>query len=155
MPRAIRRCSVLTGLALCAVLAGGVGAAQANDNTLRGTLNHYTPKIVKDEKAVHNGLLGYPKGKIKPLIRALNREVADLHKLVSRLNHERASSAKGRTAKKDLVQGLTLIAKYYATLRTDVKAANGRPVSKAKVNAALAIDHKGRKKFLKGFNLLK
>ena len=63
MPRAIRRCSVLTGVALCAVLGGGVGVAQASDNTLRATLNAYAPKIVKDENAVKNGLIGYPKGK--------------------------------------------------------------------------------------------
>ena len=153
MPRAIR-CSVLSGVALCAVLVGGVGVAQASDNTLRATLNAYAPKIVKDENAVRNGLIGYPKGKVKPLIRALNHEVADLHKLRSKLKHESASSAKGRKAKKDIVRGLSLIANAYGALRKDVQAAHGGPVAKSKVNAAVATDKKGRKKLLAGLHLL-
>jgi len=153
VPRAIR-CSVLSGVALCAVLVGGVGIAQASDNTLRGTLNHYAPKIVKDEKNVANGLLAYPKGKVKPLIRALNHEVGDLHKLRSKLNHESASSAKGRKAKKDIVRGLSLIANAYGALRKDVQDAHGGPVAKSKVNAAVATDKKGRKKLLAGLHLL-
>lgn len=153
MPRAIR-CSVLLGVALCAVLVGGVGVAQASDNTLRATLNAYAPKIVKDENAVKNGLIGYPKGKVRPLIRALNHEVADLHKLRSKLNHESASSAKGRKAKKDIVRGLSLIANAYGALRKDVQAAHGGPVAKSKVNAAVATDKKGRKKLLAGLHLL-
>ena len=153
MPRAIR-CSVLSGVALCAVLLGGVGVAQASDNTLRATLNAYAPKIVKDENHVRNGLIGYPKGKVKPLIRALNHEVADLHKLRSKLSHESASSAKGRKAKKDIVRGLSLIANAYGALRKDVQAAHGGPVAKSKVNAAVKTDKKGRAKLLAGLHLL-
>jgi len=62
VPHAIRRCSVLSGVALCALLIGGVGVAQASDNTLRSTLNAFAPKIVKDENAVKNGRIGYPAG---------------------------------------------------------------------------------------------
>ena len=55
MPRAVRRFSVLSGVALCAVLGGPIAVAQASDNTLRQTLNSFASKIVKDENAVRNG----------------------------------------------------------------------------------------------------
>lgn len=154
MPRPIRRCSVLTGVALCAVLIGGVGVAQASDNTLRSTLNSYSPKITRDENAVKNGLIGYPKGKVKPLVRALTREVGDLHTLRSKLTHETASSARGKKAKREIVQGLGLIANAYGALRAAVQAAHGGPVAKPKVDAAIATDKKGRKKLIAGLKLL-
>jgi hypothetical protein len=154
VPSAIRRFSVLSGVALCAVLVGPVAIAQASDNTLRGTLNAFAPKISKDENAVRNGLIGYPQGKVRPLVRALTHEVGDLHALRNKLNHEKASSAKGKKAKTDIVRGLSLIANAYGALRTAVKAAHGGPVPKAKVNAAVATDKKGRKKLLAGLHLL-
>jgi hypothetical protein len=155
VPRAIRRSSVLLGVALGALLIGGVGIAQASDNTLRGTLNAYAPKIVKDENAVRNGLIGYPKGKVRPLVRALNHEVADLHKLRSKLGHERASSRRGKRAKADIIRGLSLIANAYGALRKDVQDAHGGPVAKSKVNAAVKTDKRGRSKLLAGLNLLR
>jgi hypothetical protein len=152
--RAIRRCWVLSGVALCAVLLGPVAVAQASDNTLRGTLNAYAPKIVKDENHVRAGLIGYPKGRVRPLTRALRHEVADLHALKKKLKSERASSARGRKAKNDIVKGLSLIATAYGALRGDVLAAHGGPVPKAKVNAAISTDKKGRSKLLAGLHLL-
>ena len=154
MPRAIRRCSVLSGVALCAVLVGPIAVAQASDNTLRATLNAFGPKVVKDENAVRNGLIGYSKGKVRPLVRALNHEVADLHSLSNKLKHESASSARGRKGKADIVKGLSLIASAYGALSRDVQAAHGGPVPKSKVNAAIATDKKGRKKLLAGLHLL-
>ena len=154
MPRAIRRCSLLSGVALCALLVGGVSVAQASDNTLRTTLNAFAPKISKDENAVRNGLIGYPQGKVRPLVRALNHEVGDLHTLRNKLKHENASSGKGRKAKNDIVMGLSLIASAYGALRTAVQAAHGGAVPKSKVNAAVATDRKGRKKLLAGLHLL-
>ena len=154
MPHAIRRCSVLSGVALCALLIGGVGVAQASDNTLRSTLNAFAPKIVKDENAVKNGLIGYPKGKVRPLVRALNHEVTDLHALRKKLNHESASSAKGKKAKSDIIAGLSLIAAAYGALRKDVQVAQGGPVPVSKVNSAVRTDQKGRAKLLAGLHLL-
>lgn len=154
MPRAIRRCSVLSGLALCAVLVGPVSLAQASDNTLRATLNTYAPKIVKDENAVKNGLAGYPQGKVKPLVHALNHEVSDLHALQHKLASESASSAKGRKAKNDIVKGLSLIASAYTALRKDIQSAHGGAVPKSKVNAAVSTDKRGRAKLLAGLKLL-
>jgi len=154
VPHAIRRCSVLSGVALCALLIGGVGIAQASDNTLRTTLNNYAPKIVKDENAVKNGLLGYPKGKVRPLVRALTHEVTDLHALRKTLNHEAASSAQGKKAKADIVAGLSLIAAAYSSLRRDVQVAPGGPVPVSKVNSAVKTDQKGRGKLLAGLHLL-
>jgi len=154
VPHAIRRCSVLSGVALCALLIGGVGIAQASDNTLRTTLNNYAPKIVKDENAVKNGLLGYPKGKVRPLVRALTHEVTDLRALRKKLNHESASSAKGKKAKSDIIAGLSLIAAAYGALRKDVQVAQGGPVPVSKVNSAVKTDQKGRGKLLTGLHLL-
>ena len=154
MPHAIRRCSVLSGVALCALLIGGVGVAQASDNTLRQTLNAYAPKIVNDENAVKNGLLGYPKGKVRPLVRALTHEVTDLRALRKKLNHESASSAKGKKAKSDIIAGLSLIAAAYGALRKDVQVAQGGPVPVSKVNSAVKTDQKGRGKLLTGLHLL-
>lgn len=155
MPRAIRRCSVLSGVALCALFAGGVGVAQASDNTLRLTLNSYATKITNDENAVKNGLLvQYPKGHWKVLTRALKHEVSDLHALTRKLKHESASSAQGRKAKTDIVKGLSLIANAYGALRQDVLAVQGGAVPASKVNAAIATDKKGRKKLKAGLHLL-
>jgi hypothetical protein len=131
-----------------------VALAQASDNTLRSTLNTYAPKIQRDENAVKNGLVGYPQGKVRPLLRALNHEVGDLHALRNKLSHETASSARGKKAKTDIVKGLTLIANAYGALRKAVQAAHGGPVPKTKVNAAVATDKKGRKKLLAGLHLL-
>ena len=155
MVRAIRRYWVLSGVALCVVLAGPVAVAQASNNTLRATLNSYSGKIVKDENAVKNGLIGYPQGKVRPLLRALKHEVADLHALKAKLTNESASSARGRKAKKEIINGLGLIANAYGALRGDVQAAHGGAVSRAKVNAAVRTDQTGRKKLLAGLQLLK
>jgi hypothetical protein len=155
VPRAIRRCSVLSGVALCAVLAGPVAVAQASDNSLRLTLNSYASKISHDENAVKNGLLvQYPRGHWKRLTRALRHEVADLHALNGKLRHERASTARGAKAKKEIVRGLGLIANAYAALRHDILAVNGGAVPRSQVNAAIATDKKGRNKLLAGLKLL-
>ena len=154
MPGAVRRFSVLSGVALCAILGGPIAVAQASDNTLRATLNSFAPKIVKDENAVRKGLNGYPHGKVKPLVKALNHEVADLHTLKSKLSHEHASSARGRKGKNDIVNGLALIAKAYGALRSDVQTAHGGPVPRSQVTAAVNTDKKGRSKLLAGLHLL-
>jgi hypothetical protein len=146
---------VLSGVAICAVLAGPISLAEASDNTLRATLNSFAPKIVTDEAAVKSGLSGYGKHKVKPLVHALNHEVADLHALKSALAHDSGSSAKGCKAKGDIVKGLGLIAKAYTALRHDVQVAHGAPVPASKVSAAVQTDLKGRAKLLAGLNLLK
>jgi hypothetical protein len=152
--RAVRRYSILTGLAICVCLAGPIAAAQASDNTIRSTISAWGPKIVKDETAVKNGLNGYPKGRVKPLVKALSHEVLDLHKLQHKLHGEHASSKKGRKGKTLITNGLGLIASAYAALKTDVQQANGGPVTAAKVNAAVGTDKKGRSKLKKGLALL-
>lgn len=154
MPSSVRRFSLLSGVALCAILGGPIAAAQASDTTLKATLNSFAPKIVKDENAVRNGLTKYPQGKSKPLIKALTHEVGDLHSLKSKLAHESASSSAGAKGKTDIVKGLSLIASAYSALRKDVLAVNGGPVPKAKVNAAVNTDKKGRTKLLAGLHLL-
>ena len=154
MPRGVRRFSLLSGVALCAILGGPIAVAQASDNTIKNTLNSFATKIKKDENAVKSGLKGYPKGRVRPLTHALKHEVGDLHALKSRLSHESASSSAGAKAKTDIIKGLGLIASAYGTLRKDVLAANGGPVPAAQVNAAVNTDKKGRKKFLAGLKLL-
>ncbi|HTU86768.1 MAG TPA: hypothetical protein VMF57_14410 [Solirubrobacteraceae bacterium] len=154
MERSVGRRWVLSGVVAFAVLAGPVAAAQASDNDLRQTLNTYAPKIVKDENAVKKGLKEYPKGKSKPLVKALNHEVSDLHSLKKALTHESASSTKGRKGKKDIVKGLGLIATAYGALSRDVQAAHGGAVPASEVNAAVSTDKQGRTKLLAGLHLL-
>ena len=154
MPRSVRRLSLLSGVALCAILGGPIAGAQASDNSIRATLNSFAPKIVRDETAVRNGLTQYPQGKSQPLIKALMHEVGDLHSLKSKLKHESASSADGAKGKTDIVKGLSLIASAYSALRKDVLAVNGGPVPKAQVTAAVNTDKKGRSKLLAGLHLL-
>jgi hypothetical protein len=153
--RAIRRCWLLSGVALCAVLAGPVAIAQASDNTLRLTLNSYASKITNDEAAVKDGIkVQYPLGHWKRLTRALKHEVGDLRSLRAKLRPERASTSRGTKAKKEIVRGLGLIANAYAALRTDVLAVHGGAVPLAQVNAAVATDKKGIKKLRAGLKLL-
>ena len=153
MQLAVRRFSLLSGVALCAILGGSIAVAQASDNSLRATLNSFGPKIKKDEHAVKIGLKGYRKGS-RPLTRALKHEVGDLHALSSQLSPEPASSAVGAKAKTEIIKGLGLIASAYATLRKDVLAVHGGSVPPAKVNAVQKTDRKGQKIYLAGLKLL-
>jgi hypothetical protein len=164
VPRSVRRFSLLLGLAVCAILGGPIAIAQASDNTIRSTLNHYAPIICAhvnatgrctkgEEAAVANGLDGYP-GSRERLVRALGREVATLQAEKRKLTHESASSAAGAKGKKDIVQALTLIASAYGALRHDVQVANGGPVPASNVKAAISTDQKGRKKLKAGLKLL-
>jgi hypothetical protein len=154
VPRSVRR-FVLSGVAACAVLAGPVAVAQASNNDIRGTLDAYAPKIVHDENAVKKGISEYPKGKPRPLERALKQEVSTLHSLKTALRHESASSTKGRKAKKEIVAGLGLIASAYSSLRADILAVHGGAVPAAEVDAAVAQDKKGRTKLMAGLRLIK
>ena len=154
MPRSVRRRLVLMGVAASAVLGGPVAVAQASDNTIKATLNQYAPKIARDEIAIKNGIAGYARGKVKPLLRALNAEVGTLHIMNFKLRHESASSSTGRKAKGDIVAGVKLIAGAYTDLRNGVKAANGGPVPASLVNSAVHKDKRGRTKLLAGLKLL-
>jgi hypothetical protein len=154
VPRAVRRFSVLSGVALCAVLGGPIAVAQASDNTLRQTLNSFGPKIVKDEKAINKGVNGYVRSGAKPLVKAVTHEVGDLHKLTSKLSAEPASSARGRKAKKEIIKGLGLIANAYVAYRSAIQAARGGTVSVARVGAAQKIRNKGHAKLVAGLKLL-
>jgi hypothetical protein len=153
VPRSFRRFA-LSGAVVCAVMAGPIAVAQASDNDIRATLNTYAPKIVKDETAVAKGISAYPKGKPKPLERALRHEVSDLHALKKALSHESASTTKGRKGKKDVVTGLGLIASAYSALRADILAVHGGAVPASQVDTAIAKDKKGRKKLIAGLGLL-
>jgi hypothetical protein len=153
VPRSVRHW-VLSGVVVCAVLAGPVAAAQASDNDIRATLNASGQKIANDEQAIKNGLAKY-RTTSKPLVRALKHEVSDLRSLRKVLRHESASSAKGRKAKKEIVTGLELIANAYGALRADILAVHGGAVPASEVDAAVATDHKGRKKLKAGLSLLK
>jgi hypothetical protein len=144
----------MAGVAGCALLGGPVAVAQASDNTIKATLNHYAPKIQHEENAIKSGIAGYPKGRVRPLVRALNNEVGTLHKLNFKLRHERASSPTGRKAKADIVTGLKLIAAAYTALRNDVLAAHGGAVPASQVNFAVHKDKRGRTKLLAGIKLL-
>jgi hypothetical protein len=155
VPRSLRRSSALSGVAFCAVLAGPIGSAHASNATIRATVNSYNAKILRDEAGVLKGQAAYKKHNVKPLIRALNREVTDLHALRAKLTAESASSPSGRKGKSDVTTGLGLIASAYTALARDLKSSRAKvPVSAAKVNAAVATDQKGRAKLKAGLKLL-
>jgi hypothetical protein len=154
VPVSIRRSLLSSGVALCALLAGPIAGAQASDSTIIKTLNHWGPRIVNDENAVAKGLTAYTHHKVKPLVKALNHEVGDLHTLEHQLSGESASTAKGRKAKRDIVKGLGLIANAYGALARDATASHGNGVPAAKVRAAVATDKKGRADLQRGIKLL-
>jgi hypothetical protein len=154
VPGSIRRYLLSSGVALCALLAGPIAGAQGSDSTIISTLNHWGPTIVKDENAVARGLTAYTHHKVKPLVRALNHEVGDLHTLRHLLRGESASSAKGRKAKADIVKGLGLIAAAYGALAKDAKASHGHGVPADKLQAAVNTDKKGRADLQRGIKLL-
>jgi hypothetical protein len=122
---------------------------------MRGTLNHYAPKIVSDEHAVNKGGKEYSLGQIEALPRALKHEVRDLRALRATLAGESPSSAAGALAKTKMVTGLGLIVKAYSAFRRDLLAANGGLVPDSQFNAAVRTDTKGRRQFLAGLKLLR
>lgn len=156
MPYSKQRRVVLSALVGCAALGGPVASAQASNATLRTTLTSYNARIDRDEARVLNGVATYEQHhNAKPLIRALRREVTDIHRLDARLARESASTPKGRKGKREILRGLKLIASAYGALATDIQhASSGQPLSQAAVKATVAKDKKGRADFLKGARLL-
>ena len=138
-----------------AVFAGPIGVAHASDDTMRGTLNHYAPKIVRDEHAVNKGGKEYSLGQIRALPRALKHEVRDLRALRATLVGESPSTVAGALAKTKMVTGLGLIARAYSAFRRDLLAAKGGLVPDSEFNAAVRTDTRGRHKFLAGLKLLR
>jgi len=148
----VRGCAVAAAVAVCAVLAGPLASAQASNATLRATVNSYNSRIRHDEARVLDGLSAYKNHHPAPLIRAIRHEVRDLNALKRQLAGESGSTARGRAAKSDIIQGVGLIASAYVALERDVQAPSGfRPVSLAKVRAKVI---RGRAKLLAGLKLL-
>ena len=155
MRAVIRRFSVLSCVTVFGVVGGLVTVARANDNDLRGTLTKHVPNIVKDDETLNHGLRKYAHGRAKPLVRALNREVADLDTMRSQLKRESASSARGAKAKSLVINGLGLIASAYTRLRKDVQAAHDGTVPAAEVKVAVSMRTRGRTRLLTGAKLLR
>lgn len=154
MRAVVRRFSVLSCVTLFGVVGGIVTVARANDNDVRGTLTKDVPNIIKDEQTLKHALPKYAHGQAKPLVRALNREVADLDTMRSQLKRESASSARGAKAKSLVINGLGLIASAYTRLHKDVQAAHDGPVPAAEVKVAVSMRTRGRTKLLAGAKLL-
>ena len=146
MRAVVRRFSVLSCVTLFGVVGGIVTVARANDNDVRGTLTKDVPNIIKDEQTLKHALPKYAHGQAKPLVRALNREVADLDTMRSQLKRESASSARGAKAKSLVINGLGLIASAYTRLHKDVQAAHDGPVPAAEVKVAVSMRTRGRTK---------
>jgi len=153
VPRGVRRFSLLSGVALCAILGGPIAVAQASDNTIKHTVNHYGPIITREENALEKDLPKYP-GSRHRLVSDLGREVATLHAMKRKLKAESASSAPGAKGKTDIVKGITLVIKAYGALRHDVQVANGGPVPASKVNPIKKTATQGNKDVKAGLKLL-
>lgn len=153
--RFIRRYAVSAAVGVCAVLAGPLASAHASNATIRATISNYSPRLGQDEARVARAVTTYKKHHSSALVGALRHEVTDLRALRTKLIREPASTARGRTGKTDVTQGLGLIASAYAALARDLAAASrSRPVSRAKVLGVVATDRKGRAKLRAGLKLL-
>lgn len=156
MHRTVRRGSLLSAVAACAILAGPVGGAQASDSTIRATIDAYNARIAKDEARVLKSADTYDKTHdATPLVNALHHEVRDLRGLKAKLGHESGSSIRGRRGRQDVVKGLGLIATGYTALARDVHAASAsRPVTSSQLATARSADRRGHDLVVKGLKLL-
>ena len=150
-------CAAITTIGVLAAGAvGTTGVARASDTDLVTTLNSANTTILHDESAVEKGLTGYAKShNAKPSITALRAEVSDIHALNAKLAKVHTSTSKGAAAKRDITQGLGLIANAYSRLGDDLaRASASDPVSQSKVMSDLKLDKSGRTKLLAGIKLL-
>lgn len=156
MPRSVRRYLLSSGIAACALLAGPVAGAQASNRTIITTFNHWASIIKHDDVASTNAVGPYAHHhKVKPLVTALNHEVADLHAFQHALSGESASTGKGHKAKRKIVTGLGLIARAYGTLAREVKAAQPNLISSADAQAAVSTVKRGKADLNAGRKLLR
>jgi hypothetical protein len=147
---------IIAAIASCGALAGPVGTAQAGNRTIVRTFRAANRHLNADEAAVTRTVTAYRRNhRARPVIAALHREVRDIRTVRRAINHEHASTRKGRQGKADVIAGLSLIASAYAALATDINNAHvGHPVSRSKINAAVARAERGRAKLLTGLELL-
>jgi hypothetical protein len=156
MSRSIRRCSALSLLASCAILAGPIVSAQASDTSIRATIVSWEGRIMQDENAVGQAVRGFVQdGQAAPVIMTMTREDRDLHTLIARLDAQSASTARGAQGKADVTGGLRLIATAYGDLAGDYRSmGTANPASPSKINATVSLDKQGRAKLKAGLRLL-
>ena len=139
-----------------AAVAGPVAGAQASNASLRATFNHAAPRLSRDEAAVVKALQAYRPAHATASIRALRREVSDIHALGGQIAAQPASSANGRTGKADVTRGLSTVAGAYGALAGDLqKLGRGQRVSNRTIQATARAGQRGRAELVQGLKLLK
>jgi hypothetical protein len=151
-----RKWLIAGGVALCGVLAGPIGLAQASNASIVATFKAANPRLNADERNIQKAEGTYQLDhNAGPLIAAFRKEVRDIRPLNRALRAESASTSRGRRGKSDVTQGLTLIANAYTAIANDIqKAQSGQPVPPAMLNASVSSGRKGRAKLLAGLKLL-
>jgi hypothetical protein len=143
-------------VAACAALAGPSGVARASDASIASTFAAASRHLNADEAAVAKAVKRYQRsGRVHPVIAVLGHEVRDIRALRRAINHQSASTRKGRRGKADVISGLSLIGSAYSALASDIRSAHaGHPVPTSKVRAAVARERRGRAKLVAGLRLL-
>jgi hypothetical protein len=140
----------------CFALAGPIVApATASDRSIIGVVNHWSPIVVHDEKAIAASASGYKKNrKAGPVVTAYSHEVADLRAFASQIKHQSASSSAGRKGRDDVAAGLLQIAEGYKRFASEIHTAGSKGLTKKQIAADDKITQAGHDRFVAGINLL-
>jgi hypothetical protein len=152
----LRLLAPMLAVVACFALAGPiVGTASADDSSIIGVVNHWSPIVQKDELKIEKAEQAYKKHRrAAPVVADLTGEVSDLHSFVSQLKEQSASSSRGGQGRDDIAAGATLIAKSYSRFASELKQAGSKGLSKRQINANAKVALAGHKKIVAGVKLL-
>jgi predicted PurR-regulated permease PerM len=151
-----RQLASILVLIACFALAGPiVTTASASNNSIIGTVNHWSPIVQKDEQKIAHAEQTYKHNrKAAPVVTALTHEVSDLHAFVSQLKSQSASSRNGGKGRDDIAAGSTLIANSYSKFASELQTAGSKGLSKAQIIANAKLALAGHKRIVAGVKLL-
>jgi hypothetical protein len=138
----------------CFALAGPIIAtASASDSSIIGVVNHWSPVVVKDEKAIAKAEHAFKHNrKTAPVVASITDEVSDLRAFAKQLRGQSASSERGGTGRDDVAAGAALIAKAYSRFASELKRAGS--LTQAQIDANKKTEQAGHKKIVAGITLL-
>ena len=144
----------MLALVACFALAGPIIAtASANDSSIIGVVNHWSPIVVKDEKAIAQAEHAFKHNrKTAPVVASITDEVSDLRAFAKQLKGQSASTKRGGEGRDDVAAGATLIANSYAQFASELKHAGS--LTQAQINANKKLEQAGHKKIVAGITLL-
>jgi hypothetical protein len=147
----------MLAIVACFALAGPIIAtASANNNSIIGVINRWSPIVRHDENALLASQTAYQRNrKARPLVAAYRHEVSDLQSFASQLKHQSASTRIGAEGRDDVTTGLLQIATAYQRFASELKKAGSIGLSKKQISANTKIQLAGHDKIVAGFKLLK